>query len=949
MRLIELELTNIKTYKEEKIVFSEGINCILGLNGSGKSTIIESIGNVLFNYNQRTNNELLRYNEKKGMISLLFEGNDNKLYRINKTIRPKAATIKIIDCENNQVLQETISDVYVFVKKVLNIPKEKNLPKLFEEIIAVPQGTFVNAFLETSKSRKENFDKLFELDIYKELADKVKLLNDKVEKEYIRILENKISELNGKLVNYNILTEELEIINKEIIENKNNLESINNIYNKKVEQKNTLSKQKELILEKQEQKNAIILQFQILKQKIEETTKQLNESIKAKEIINENEFAYNLYKENNNKLIHNQMLYNSHISDQERLFKLKEELLSLEEKNKSLLELIKKNNIDLGYNKQTILDKQQDNITKNKEIIEKEIKLKEIIDRLDILIKEIDNIKEKYALYINKLNIISEYLLVYNKDINISKIDEHIAILNNKLDIINQNKEIINELEKEKIKLEKDLENLKTNQTFMNDGMCPILKQKCLNIKGSDLTIEIDHMIEEIVSKIKENNIKISNLNTNIKEEEQLIKEKQVLEVNKNNYIIDYEKYILMIEDIKQTFPEVTEINEENDVHIVSQLIRKYTTLKDNYINEEYNKLKDLELILRNEIHSNKTVIAINEQAIEDIINKNNLLIIDNDKNQKLIDENTANIVELNKQISGISETIKEIPLIKEIIDECSAVIEKYKSNYELYISKVEESLKYESLLELSKKLDKDNKDLSDKLLEIEKQIEEITKGYSQEEYENLEKDINDLSNKISIILTTITLKTERYERLNKEINVLNALITEKSNYEKKLVKYQELSAKYIIIRDVLANLPRVLSEQIRKYISTYSSGLYRQISNENVRINIKDDYEVVLIDCSDESKIKSLTQLSGGEQMSVAIAIRLAMLKQITGIEFYFMDEPTINLDYERRMKVADVVKDMAKELKQLFVISHDDTFESITDNTIKIIKQNNISELEN
>ena len=146
-----------------------------------------------------------------------------------------------------------------------------------------------------------------------------------------------------------------------------------------------------------------------------------------------------------------------------------------------------------------------------------------------------------------------------------------------------------------------------------------------------------------------------------------------------------------------------------------------------------------------------------------------------------------------------------------------------------------------------------------------------------------------------------------------------------------------------------MANLPRVLSEQIRKYISTYSSGLYRQISNENVRIDIKDDYEVVLIDCSDESKIKLLTQLSGGEQMSVAIAIRLAMLKQITGIEFYFMDEPTINLDYERRMKVADVVKDMANELKQLFVISHDDTFESITDNTIKIIKQNNISELEN
>ena len=160
MKLMELELTNIKSYKHEIIRFSEGINCILGLNGSGKSTIIESIGSVLFNYNQRTTNNLLRYNETKGQISLLFEGNDNKIYRIIKNLRNKGnSNIKIVDEENNQVLHETVSDVYVFVKKVLNIPKEKSISKLFEEIIAVPQGTFVNAFLETPKNRKENFDK----------------------------------------------------------------------------------------------------------------------------------------------------------------------------------------------------------------------------------------------------------------------------------------------------------------------------------------------------------------------------------------------------------------------------------------------------------------------------------------------------------------------------------------------------------------------------------------------------------------------------------------------------------------------------------------------------------------------------------------------------------------------------------------------------------------------
>ena len=69
---------------------------------------------------------------------------------------------------------------------------------------------------------------------------------------------------------------------------------------------------------------------------------------------------------------------------------------------------------------------------------------------------------------------------------------------------------------------------------------------------------------------------------------------------------------------------------------------------------------------------------------------------------------------------------------------------------------------------------------------------------------------------------------------------------------------------------------------------------------------------------------------------MSVSIAIRLAMLKQITNVDIYFMDEPTINLDYERRIMVSEVVKDISNELNQLFVISHDDTFEAITDDAL-------------
>ena len=90
------------------------------------------------------------------------------------------------------------------------------------------------------------------------------------------------------------------------------------------------------------------------------------------------------------------------------------------------------------------------------------------------------------------------------------------------------------------------------------------------------------------------------------------------------------------------------------------------------------------------------------------------------------------------------------------------------------------------------------------------------------------------------------------------------------------------------------------------------------------------------------------MSQLSGGEQMSLAISIRISMLKYFAGIDMYFLDEPTVNLDVDRRFEIADVIKDYSKELRQLFVISHDDTFESITTNILKIEKINNESELD-
>jgi DNA repair protein SbcC/Rad50 len=65
-----------------------------------------------------------------------------------------------------------------------------------------------------------------------------------------------------------------------------------------------------------------------------------------------------------------------------------------------------------------------------------------------------------------------------------------------------------------------------------------------------------------------------------------------------------------------------------------------------------------------------------------------------------------------------------------------------------------------------------------------------------------------------------------------------------------------------------------------------------------------------------------------------------LALLKVLADVDIAFFDEPTTNMDRQRRIQLAEAIANI-KTFRQLFVISHDDTFEQVTEHVILVERE--------
>ncbi|HZS44864.1 MAG TPA: hypothetical protein VFC63_07150, partial [Blastocatellia bacterium] len=223
-------------------------------------------------------------------------------------------------------------------------------------------------------------------------------------------------------------------------------------------------------------------------------------------------------------------------------------------------------------------------------------------------------------------------------------------------------------------------------------------------------------------------------------------------------------------------------------------------------------------------------------------------------------------------------------------------------------------------------------------LLEAKERLAALEPKYNKERHDSMRIALELVRGKIARLEAEIDGASRRVAAVKAELDQLDLVKARVSEHIARRLKLEEVSELSVFIRDCLKKAGPHITEAYLYTISIKANQLFRDISG-NALVNLKWDkeYEILLEEAGRE---RPFANLSGGEQMAAALAVRLALLKELSDLRIAFFDEPTTNMDEERRRNLAQQIGHIT-DFDQLFIISHDDSFEGYTDEVINIGKR--------
>ena len=932
MKPIRLELKEFGPYKNEIIewdkIINEPIFLITGKTGSGKSTLFDAITYALYNKTTggkdiaslRTKTAL---DKDKTQVNFDFELSGKK-YRIERTLAYLKAGNKNLTSGKVALMQYNDEKLEVIATKEQEV-KEKVEEliglddKQFCQIIILPQGKFKEFLLSKSSEKKETLRSLFNTYFYQkfveqlqEQAKKLDSSHKQKEKELITRFEQ--FDVEEELRKFEYLKDEnfeeilsiiqsqeetIKIEKKELLklERSFSKEKENFIELSKLNDKFTQLKNNKLELEELSGKEDYYGKLKLEVEKLKELQKSKDKIIEYSTLLNRLSQLRRLEKD----LLIDTEKYKL---DLENNKKLELEL----NKQKNDIEVLRKETIDYKffYNNLNELNLAKTNIEIYSKTLEDLTLKKETYKELDSSLK---GAKESYLEDIEEKNILESSigklkLDVLKKEQDVEKLEEY----NNKLSEVNDksvkltiDKKQLEELEVEKKKLEQEVELLNKNkeQEILNDFLlklhegddCPLCKQKIEHLPEiSDIAV-VDESIEKSLQKVNKDIIQLETLIK--KDEEEIGKISTFLKNLEDTINFKAKEELSQLEDelkaenIKLTdISKVIKISEDK----IKGLNREIGELSELFKNED--EIKQNHLEAKNKIEQFEKNVKVELDVFADYYEKIQSQVKDFDNTCNALQNNSSELLvrktKLETEQKNNKENLLEVSKrIESIIDNFTkSKLNKYYITLEMAEENIVELNNLEEFESQINKFEDVKKIIVNSIEKLEEELEELEQPdleEGQQKLKNIESQVNDFIEKVAILNTRLENNKKLYDKIHSEY--INLLESSKE------------------IREIIAFSDVVSGKtENRKSLETYIQGYYLdlilvagtkrllQMTNDRYRFVRRDEkskgggLQGLEIEIHDIylNSTRIISSLSGGELFLASLALALGLAEVI-------------------------------------------------------------------
>lgn len=882
MHIVEVKLENIKSHADSRFDFERGTTAIVGENGAGKTTIIEAIAWALFDLLDYKKDDFVRRGQKKGSVQVTFESSkDERRYTV---YRDTGTGYSIFDPEIGMKVADKKEDVSRFLLDHLGVEAGTDLELLFRTAIGVPQGTFTAVFLEAATRRKDTFDKLLKVEEYRQGAEKLRATTRYVE-DQIAIVREKIARAEGELSRSDQIENEYKEAVAGLAELKLNVERLQ-----------AESTEKRAVAEAFDKEEAVI-------KKIQNTLDKLKAGLATSEVLlRQKQGEVDSAKQAADILNSSAADHSAHVA---ALAELKTLEAQRGERDKILSEL---KTIETAIIK---FEAEQKNL--HAALLRAENAKKEIAD-LDPLITKQTSLENKREHMRTKqarakankdqIGAIENRLQTLREDFK--KIDAEVKEAEEKskaaidLDTLSrQETEITRRIASLQAKLESD----ERFQREIKNGLCPILSAKCMNLaEGQTLEDFVSSQFDELKTEITAAEAERVTVAASLKTAREA------------------GQYLKALEALRRRHEEITIVGKKlRDDQASAKKKADEIAFIDTELQATENELAQLK-------NPRERAEALGREAGN--LTELTTRIADNEKE---LESQTEQKSQIEKSFEKYTALDADWAKFSAERDRTAAAHRDYLAN-EIIAKSLPDR---ETALENAKQ---ENEKLTTEAGDVEGQLAEASKNYDAEKHQSVRIELMVVERELAEANARSSIMEKRQGELEKERERLKGVLASMQTEFKEKERLEKIGEATKFIRDTLKEAaPRVARNYVY-HVSNEANQLFREISGNPERtLKWSEDYAVMLEEGGYERPFQSL---SGGEQMAAALSLRLALLKQLSDVRMAFFDEPTTNMDSVRRQNLAEHISHITEKdtFDQLFVISHDDTFEEYVDNVVTV-----------